>query len=261
MSDDLKISAAFISGGLALCGTIYVAILNYLSHRELAHFKAGTEEKLARLNDDLQAKRDDRLAKQETEKIVSKFRDPLLHAAYDLQSRIYNILRQDFLGVYYTKGTDREKEYAVDNTIFLIAQYLGWTELIRQEIQFLDLGEDDETRKLRTLQDGMYTQLRTDKVFGKGFRLFAGEQRAVGELMIDRGGETTRCIGYAKFLKDKNQDLDRWLQPLRDDVQNMAANPVLFEGRLVAMQHSLIDLLEFLDPGYVYFPIESRGKI
>ena len=172
MPDDAKTWAALITGSLALVGTSYVAVVNYLSSRRQDQFKAKTDRELALLNEDMRKARDERLAQREAEKIVSKFRDPLLHAAYDLQSRIFNILRQAFLKVYYSQGTDRDKEYAVENTVFLVAQFLGWTELIRQEIQFLDLGSDDETRKLRSLQDSMYTLLQTSR-FGKGFRLFA----------------------------------------------------------------------------------------
>ncbi|ERN42502.1 hypothetical protein KR51_00008180 [Rubidibacter lacunae KORDI 51-2] len=279
---DPKIWAAFVSGGFALAGTIYVAILNHFSRKEHQRFKAATDEKLAtfranvgkdiarfeaqtakelaKLNADFQNERDERLAKQQSEKVLSKFRAPLLQAAYDLQSRIFNILKLEFLPTFYSNGSDLEQEYAVENTVFLLAQFLGWTELIRQEIQFLDLRSDEETRKLRSLQDSIFTRLRTDK-FGQGFRLFAGEQRAVGELMIDRTGELPRCIGFATFLTDRNPNLDRWLDLLREDVKKMAADVKPYEKRLISIQHSLIDLLEFLDRNYVYFPMKSRLKI
>ena len=123
MTDDVKLLAALISGGLALIGTIYVGILNYLSRRKHDNFRATTDKEMARLSADLQAERDERLAQREAEKIVSKFRDPLLHAAYDLQSRIFNILRKAFLKTYYANGSDRDKEYAVENTVLLVAQF------------------------------------------------------------------------------------------------------------------------------------------
>jgi len=248
-TDDPKIWAAFITGVLALIGTIWVAVLNDRSRKELAS-----------LNDSLQTERDERLARQEAEKIVSKFRDPLLNAAYDLQSRIYNILVLRFLPYKYTKGSALDKEYAVENTVFLVAQFLGWTELTRQEIQFIDLGNDDETRELRNLQDRIYGQFQTDGL-GKGFQLFAGNQRAIGELMIDRTRELPRCLGYATFLKNRDENIDHWLDPLREDVKKMAKNVQPYEKRLISIQHALIDLLMFLDPEYVYFPRESRSKI
>ena len=282
MPDDPKLWAAFITGGLALLGTLYTTIMNYLSRteqdrfkaatdkemadfkastdKELAAIKADTDKELARLNAELQAERDKRLAQLEAEKIICKFRDPLMHAAYDLQSRIFNILKQGFLPRYYTNGSTREQEYAVENTVFLLAQFLGWTELIRQEIQFLDLSSDDQTRELRQLQDSLYTQLQSDRL-GTGFRLFAGEQRAVGELMLDRATGVPRCMGFATFLQDRKPTIDHWLDPLREDVKRMSTDFKPFEGRLVNMQHALIDLLQFLDPEFVRFPQASRTKI
>ena len=73
-TDDPKIWAALISGILALIGTVYVAILNYISREK----QDATAKDLEVLKSRLQTERDERLARQEAEKIVSKFRDPLL---------------------------------------------------------------------------------------------------------------------------------------------------------------------------------------
>jgi hypothetical protein len=43
-------------------------------------------------------------------KILARFRDPLVRAAYDLQSRLYNIVVQDLIGVYVLHGTAAERE-------------------------------------------------------------------------------------------------------------------------------------------------------
>jgi hypothetical protein len=249
MADDPKLWVALGSSGFALAGTLYTTIANYRS-----------QQKLARLNADLESESDERKARREAQKVVSKFRDPLMHAAYDLQSRIFNILKLGFLSRYYTRGSAREKEYAVENTLFLLAQFLGWTEATREEIQFLDLDADDQTRELRRLQDGIYTQLQTDSL-GEEFRLFAGEQRAVGELMLDRTSSVCRCIGFAAFMGGRNPAIDHWLNPLRDDVKRMAVHLEPFEKRLVSIQHSLIDLLQFLDPEFVRFPRATRAKV
>ena len=260
MADDPKLWLAVITGGLALAGTAYTAFMNMRGRREQDTFKAKTDQELTRLNHELMGERDTRLARAEAEKALARFRDPLMHAAYDLQSRIYNILRKDFLDRYYNNGTPAEKKYAVDNTVFLVAQFLGWTELLRQDVQFLDLGSDEHTRKLRRLQDRIYSQLQTDAI-PDGFRLFAGEQRAIGELMIDRAGTTPRCLGFAAFSRSRPPGLDYWLQPLRDDIPRMAANPATFEQRLIPIQRSLIRMLKFFDPTFVRFPRASRRKL
>lgn len=240
---------AISTSALALAGSIYSAVSNYRG-----------QQKVERLKADLVAERDERQAKIEAERAISKFRDPLMHSAYDLQSRMFNILRRDFLKRYLVNGSSREQEYAIENTVFLVAQFLGWTEAIRQEIQFLDLGKDDQTKEFRQLQDKVYTSLQTDTL-GTGFRLFAGEQRAVGELMIEHQNSSCRCKGFADFLNNQNPQLNHWLDPLRDDIQQMASHLQPFERRLVNIQHSMIDLLDFLDPTFIRFPQSSRAKV
>ena len=123
MVEDPKTWLALGTSVLAFAGGIYAATTSRRSQQEVA-----------RLNARLQLERDEALARREAQTTLSKFRDPLMHAAYDLQSRIFNILERGFLDRYYFRGSAREKEYAVENTVFLVAQFLGWTEAIREEI-------------------------------------------------------------------------------------------------------------------------------
>jgi hypothetical protein len=74
------------------------------------------------------------------EELLSRYRDPLLYSAFDLQSRLFNIINLNFFNRWYVRGTAAEKEYAVENTLYVIAEYLGWVEIFRRDIQFLDLG-------------------------------------------------------------------------------------------------------------------------
>jgi hypothetical protein len=80
-----------------------------------------------------------RLARQEkledADRLAVRFREPLLQAAFNLQSRLYNIVRLDFLHNFMAAedATPDEREYAVQNTVYLIGQYLGWLEVIRRE--------------------------------------------------------------------------------------------------------------------------------
>jgi hypothetical protein len=249
MAEDPKLWLALSTSLVALGGTLYSTFANYRGQRDLERLKA-----------ELQRERDEREAKHTLREQLAKFRDPLMYAAYDLQSRIYNMLKGGFLELYILQGSAREQEYAIENTVFLFAQFLGWTELIRQEIQFLDFGAEDDTRQLRQLQDGIFTQLQIG-ASGIGFRLFAGEQRAIGELMIVTGPSGKRCMGYAAFCCARTPGLDAWLDPLRVDVRQMASDPQPVARRLEKVQHLLIDLLRFLDPEFVRFSEVSRSKV
>ena len=92
----------------------------------------------------------------EKQKKVATYTEPLARACYDLQSRIFNVLKKNFLQAYLTGGTEKTKAYAKNNTAYLIAQYMCWMELARKGIEFMDLGDDEKTRDLLSLQDGLF---------------------------------------------------------------------------------------------------------
>ncbi len=196
----------------------------------------------------------------EIERTARRFREPLGRAAYDLQSRIFNIVRVGFLDLYLRNGDKRTRSYATKNTLFVVAQYFAWTELVRREIQFIDLGADEQTRKLSELQDSIYTTWQTDK-YGPLLRIFAGEQRAIGERLIREGPRGPECMGYASFLDSYKEHRDPLLCALEDEITSLSTNLPQALRRLTALQHSLIDLLAFLDPEEVRFPRKTRTKL
>jgi hypothetical protein len=132
--------------------------------------------------------------------LVQRYREPLARAAYDLQSRLWNILRGSFLDSSDPK--DRRWLYARDSTVWLFAQYFGWVEIVRREIQFVPAGEDDPNPELEAVIGKVAHVCSTDG-FGSGlFQVLRSEQRALGELVIVEGhdaeGRTrTSCMGFA----------------------------------------------------------------
>lgn len=207
----------------------------------------------------LKAKEDRRA---ETETRVSKYREPLAQAAYDLQSRLFNILEKNLLGAYLDSGNKRERSYVINNTVFLIGQYFAWTEIIRREIQFIDVGEDEQNRQLAELRDQIYSIWGTDKDgFGKPLRVWAGEQRAIGEQLIHEGPRGPECIGYAKFLECLESEAGPLIKALQADMAALNANLPDARKRLVTLQNALINLLAFLDPNQIRFPATNRTKV
>jgi len=201
----------------------------------------------------------------ETELTARRFREPLGRAAYELQSRIFNIITRDFLTIYLQDGDGRTRSYAVYHTLFVIAQYFAWTELIRREIQFIDLGADEETRRLAQLQHKIYSCWQTDKYGHPILRVFGGEQHAIGERMIWEGPRGPQCMGFASFLDyvngSPNGGPDPLICALKADVEALAVRLEQAMPRPTELQHSLIDLVVFLDPGAIRFPEKNRIKI
>jgi hypothetical protein len=124
------------------------------------------------------------------------------------------------IGVYLVRGNEREKSYVINNTVFLIAQYQCWSEEVRRGIQFIDLGKSGETRKLSRLQDNIYSLWGTD-AYPPVLRIFAGEQRAIGDALIQTDGkglQVSECIGYGPFLKIFTPGTNPLIDALRADV-------------------------------------------
>jgi hypothetical protein len=195
-------------------------------------------------------------ARREAAGVLSKYREPLVLAAYDLQSRLFNILRQDFLGKYYAgEGT---REYAREHTLYLIGQYFGWTEIMRREIQFLLFEEVAETREVARLQHRIRDVFASDEEsLGRPLMIWRGEQSAIGERMITVEDGQRLCIGYAAFVdKAAEANFRRWFERLAEDVDAIAMEP---NPRLRELQHRLVELIELLDRDRVRFQ-ESIGK-
>lgn len=215
----------------------------------------------AQLNAKLQRAREREQRQIEAERVVVKYREPLAQAAYDLQSRLYNIFEKNLLGAYLHHKSERVREYVVENTVFLIAQYFAWTELIRRDIRFMDLGHVEKTRQVARLQDRITSLWQSDSDFFPPFRVWAGEQRAIGESLIERSVDQGTCVGYAQFLDLPPSRVTRILDDLRSDVQRFGGVASGERARLREVQNALIDLLALLDPDFVRFPAESRSKI
>lgn len=197
----------------------------------------------------------------EATRVFRRYRDPLIRAAFDLQSRLYNIVTHDFLGKYYVRGTEAEREYALENTIFVIGEYFGWVEVLRREIQFLEMRNVERNRELARRLDrvsGTFLAEQADATF----RVFRGEQRAIGEVMLSsQPGGGHDCLGYAAFVA-RRQDpaFRRWFAKLAADVEALANEPGQHLERVLSIQHELIDLLAFLDPDHQYLPESARDK-
>jgi hypothetical protein len=183
----------------------------------------------------------------EAEQVLSRYRQPLTSAAYDLQSRLRNILANNFVG-NYAKGESERQLDAIHSTLFRLAQYFAWTEILRQEIQFLDLREPEKTRSVSELQRGIARAFASDD-YGKEFMLWIDEQRGIGEMMISRAEGHTRSLGYATFSRNYESEASRWLQRFEKDLTSDRAPQ---SQRLEEIQHLLCQLIRKLDPEGLY---------
>lgn len=221
------------------------------------------QRKTTILQNDLTKEREQQSREARADALLSKYRDPLLRSAYSLQSRCFSIVQLDFLRIYYNKS-ERDKLYSKHHTLYVFAEYLGWVEVIRREIQFLDFGNIEATKRLQQLLHEVSFSFLTDGI-PLNFRLFSGEQRAIGELILtdrNRGdGATFDCIGFAEFShRVSNDELSHWFEKLKESIETAANEDDPEYTRLTHIQHGLIDLIDFLDPDHIRIP-SNREKI
>ena len=244
------------------------ALLSRESNESIERLKSDLQkesnESIERLKSDLQRESKHQDSLIELKGIMDNYKGPLLHSSYELQSRIYNLVSNGVLELYFVKkfGDGSERNYLLNNTVFVIAQYFAWTEIIRREIQFIELDNPEETKGISEIQDRIYSLWNANRgIFDDPLMIWAGEQRGIGEIMIRTKDNKLVCIGYAKFLKILDSRDEDLLNQLKKKVEKYISNNGYERNRLIPVQNSLIDLLTVLDPSYIRFPMEQRSKI
>jgi hypothetical protein len=225
--------------------------------------------------------------RRRTGDLMAKYHEPLLRSAQELQSRLWNIVCGRYLGAYYDPEAPdaSESRYAVNSTMYAVAEYLCWREIVRRERPYLDLGDVANNtalmQKLQTIEDKFATDQFPLRLSPK-FRVFRHRQRAMGEvLMVDRtqsGPVRLDCIGFAAFtrrVEATESDFAAWFKPLAEDIRALAVADSLDEersslfwqqqhrpliNRLIHIQEALIGLVDLLDPDHRLVP-QDREKI
>lgn len=170
--------------------------------------------------------------------LMQQYKKPLLQSAWDLQSRLTNQVKLGFC-YSFQQRTEREKQYGKYNTMYVVAEFLAWLEIIRREIVFIAAlkvgaeaqGRETESSDLSRLFEDIKFQFTGETPWqghsktpvtssnekwdshGHILQLYAGELRAIGEVMLVTTGTSTDTsedsgsngslypIGYAEFVR------------------------------------------------------------
>lgn len=137
-----QVQAALISvAGVMIAAMISAVVATRQSRRSgdlrraLTEANAATQVELEQLRRELQERARRTQRAEDAEEVLKRYREPLTAAAYELQLRLHDILCKDFLG---SCGTDHERRAKAEETaLFRLAQYFGWSEILRRDIEFL----------------------------------------------------------------------------------------------------------------------------
>ncbi|MGH2942711.1 MAG: hypothetical protein ACRDLN_08065 [Solirubrobacteraceae bacterium] len=221
-------ASAVAPAWIGFAGGIVAAIVSAVVAIRQSRLQAEVQERTALME-----------REQRAEEVLKRYREPLAAAAFDLQSRLYNIL---CLGFFDKFGGDHERcEIAENTTLFRLAQYLGWTEILRRDIQFLSFPEADDTRRVVELLWAVTRRL-SSSVDDQAIMVWADEQRAIGERMIVEEHAKVLCMGFARFHDEYAERFAPWCERLRGELHAATGR-----DRLRDVQHLLCELVETLD--------------
>jgi hypothetical protein len=192
-------------------------------------------------------------ARRDAKKVLETYREPLLAASYELQARLYNILQLKFVEKYIIDDTAGKRDSAVESTLYVFAQFFGWREIIRREVQYLRFSRDRHTREIGQLLQDIGETFLSDR-YGSQFMIWRVEQRGLGERMIVSSDSKMTCVGYASFI-ERRPTMQEWLRPLENDFENVAEGG---RERLTELQHLLLELVRKLDDKQKRYPFALK---
>lgn len=237
------ISTELVTALIGMLASLGVAFHQNRAARRLAKLNSELEADLARLNSDLANERvrfEKALGRElNAEDLLTRYREPLAAAAFDLQSRCWNIVKNNFFGKF-GREHDRFPD-AQMTTLFRFAQYFGWAEILRREIQFLSFPEEQDTRCVAELLAKIAARIAASDN-DETLMIWVDEQRAIGERMIVQDADGVHCMGYAAFRDAYEDCFARLFARVIDDLDAPAA-----KVRLRDVQHHLCALVSQLD--------------
>ena len=178
-----------------------------------------------------------------------------MDGAWQLGNRIDNIRHWGFLD-YLAEGSGREQDAKL-TTLFRFAQYFGWREFVRAEVQLLRFENENDTRLVSRFLNDVEWIFSSDSFDGGRAMLWVDEQRAIGQLMASDRAESPPVRGHAAFHRDYSEIFAPWLERFAEDVLSREA---VNSDRLRLLQWALFGLVERLDEEREYGASEWQTR-
>jgi hypothetical protein len=173
-------------------------------------------------------------AKQQLRDVYLKLRDPLTLATIDLVHRIIEITFEspvDFLEPSLLDSVPPKmsinsahdsyyRRYKFISTLYRLCAWFGWAELYRQQVAFLDSGQqktnadfEEHMQRIRSSFADGNLNVAEDWSEWVDYLIFREEQRAIGEVLID--AQKPSVVGYGAFcdhfVSDSSTQGNRWI--------------------------------------------------
>jgi hypothetical protein len=200
------------------------------------------------------ARLDESIAQKErTRQEIIRWANPILDAGFDLNARLKNILNNDgYLALnkdFKNPNWSISYDYFMMSTLYLFSQYFCWIRMLQEEFNFeLFQSQEEKSSFFIKINDVSRTLGGFPPNYGPNdMQVFRMQQRALGELMIERENGKTRCLAYPEFiLKMDNPEFSKYFNPLVALLDNLESNDGRW-NRLSATKDSLTELIIFCE--------------
>jgi hypothetical protein len=159
---------------------------------------------------------------QRTERLrnqIQRWALPIQGSIEDLIHRLHSIVKGDGYVMLSTSnvrvdGWSADYQYFITSTIYYFAQYFCWTRLIQQQLgrELFDSNQEMTTflshidDVSQTISSFPFAKRNGDDLGDSDSQVFPLQQRAIGELLIQRNTTGEQVMSYREFL-------DKWVDP------------------------------------------------
>jgi hypothetical protein len=234
----------------------FAAELKNKYDKELEQFKANITKELEQFktNTTVQGLREERIRKE-----IIRWANPILGAVQELNNRLDNILNYDgylALSKNYEQQINTNwsisYDYFMPSTLYLFGQYFCWIRLLQEQLNF-ELFETQEEKDtffscIRKVSKSLGSFPPLYACNGKDTQVFTFQQRGIGEALIIRESEGSRCMTYHEFLEKMEEPLISYhLAPLRILLEGLNLNEDCRWKRLKATRDTLYILEDYCE--------------
>jgi hypothetical protein len=234
---------------------LVVAVISLVAALASAVYAKRAQLDATRLKAELDRESREQERRSEAKQVLDRYRGPLMDAAWQLGNRIDNIRNRGFL-TYLKPGSGREQDAKL-TTLFRFAQYFGWREFVRGEVQLLRFENEKDTQLVSGLLNDVARIFSTHQLDHGRAMLWSDEQRGIGELMASDRPGASGVRGHAAFHRDYEEVFAPWMERLAGDVLSGAAKT---SDRLRLLQWALFGLVRRLDEEGAYGPSDWTAR-
>lgn len=229
--------------------TTFVAIFSGFVSSWLTYRFVKRREMLDALDLEEQSEKQERIRQE-----IIRWANPILATVKGLEGRLRNILDQaGYLALsenydsHVNPNWSISYDYFMSSTLYLFGQYFAWTLMLQEELSF-ELFEsqkekDEFFKAIRQIAESLSSFPPKFRCSDKDTQVFALQQRAIGELFLEDGGKSRRCISYPEFLERlANGRFMQHLNPLQTLLADVSPDNECRWKRLESTRQALLDL-------------------